>query len=344
MEIISSRYLLYRSIREILELAEGEIRFKMMSTIMDLFQSVAVVAIFVGVIFVMVREDLKEKPAQRAIENESEKPIPVIDVRYFESMSADEKYREMVSLLDRAGKQLASEPSLDGLHECLVEMGRLQRRVDEVHGAQQARLDGAIAWLEKPLEARGKFGSAAAAAADELSSIREAERSVRSMARRATAAPGEDPKTGDDGDGEDSPRETAEPRREFGVPDAAQVRQAIGRLRTTANVWCRRLLHELSETCKVWLVVAVLVRRSVFNEENMDAFLDAVASTVGRVIAVQATVDRASDVTTVGLNVFPDADAARDATATKGWLQRLLDFVRQYAPAIGGASKRAAAT
>jgi len=297
----------------------------MLSVITDFSQNVLIVTVFVFVIILMVRRDMKDENKPRVVEIDSEETKSVREVVYFESMYVDEKFKQIAVELEKIDKLIPCENKLNDLHTALIDVQKLQRTFDKTYEIEQVELDNAASWLQKPVFTRGKY-KPTPYDADEIGSIsiRDVDKTVRKM---TTDEPSDSDSDVNDVDGKpDTKSVDISSKVLFEIPNVRlenvlDVANFMNRLWLLADVWSRILFHNLLESVKIWFVVFMTVRRSMFTVKIFEHALNSVTIFLKTFITIQTRVIKRDDLSIITFVLFPETRESRTTRLYNFFLQ-----------------------
>ncbi|CAI6365655.1 unnamed protein product [Macrosiphum euphorbiae] len=250
------------------------------------------------------------------------------EVKYFESMSTEDKLRKLDSELRKIEKCLTPEKTLNVSSKCLTGIQLLERKICKAYQFEQVELGNAIAWVEKPTKTRGKYRPVAreedkidGTEIDDLKRV-----IIRLIAKKASdgvsvideisediddVAEVENKIHETDGDTSQNPSSEAIEGETIKIPEVnlekiLEVRHMFDRLLPLAKTWSLKLLDDMLATIKMVYVTSMLIRRSVFNQDSWTNTINPAASKLTKtLISIQTSVNDDDGVTSIDLSLLP---------------------------------------
>lgn len=288
-------------------------------------QNAIAIALFLFIIALMVRQDLKDEENKTSINRkaESEQIKPVTEIVYFESMSPKEKFKKITNELHKIDKLLPNEQQLNNFHDCLIQVQNLQRKLNNVYQIEHLEFSNAIKWLEKPLVSRGKYKPLFHEENQfERHNIKDV---VENIQLKTTWVPKSHMKSvinfediisvtdvdanGKKADVTETPKSSKTDM--FKLPDVKlenvfEVRNMmVDKFWPQGKSWSRKLLNDFVESIKVWYVMCMVIRFSVFSSTNIENTLTNVSKLLKKLVIVQIAVSEKNNTTTITLIIFP---------------------------------------
>jgi len=271
------------------------------------------------IIFIVVKRNINIA-SQNVISTESEESC-IPDVKYFESMSTEDKLKKLDSELRKIEKCLTAEKTLNVSHKCLTEIQLLKLKICKAYQFEQVELGAAISWLEKPKETRGKYRPVARVE-DKIESqeIDDLKRVIKRLIAKKSSdgvstidAAENSADIGDAAEVANISDETGEAieREKMKIPDVnleriLEVRHMFDRLLPIAKTWSLKLCDDMMATVKMAYVAFMLVRRTIFNQDSWTNTINPAASKLSeKLIFIQTSVNDNDGVTSIDLRLLP---------------------------------------
>lgn len=290
--------------------------------------SITLFLFIIFIIFLMVKQDLTIEP-EKVIKVESEETC-IPEVKFFESMSSEEKLKKLDNKLYNIGKFIPTEKTLSDLHKCLTEIQQLKHIVNKMYQNGQGELNNAIAWLEKPTTTRGLYKpvprNEAKINSEDINDLKEiikrlfTKKSSKSeviaddtAVDNSNIAVEVDNETGASDKNENIKSQTPNviETEIIKIPDLkleniVDVGLAFNKFLPTVKKWSLKLLNDMLEAIKMTYVICMVVRSSIFNQENWENTLNPAVSRLSKkLIFIQTNVNNKDGVTSIDLELFP---------------------------------------
>lgn len=292
----------------------------MLLLIVDFLQNFSIIAVFLFIIALMVKQDLKDENGEEQIAELNLKVTKSItEITHFENMSTNVKFKQIINELHKIENQLLPcEQKMNAFYKCLTQVQKLQWKFEKMYKNEQIQYSNAIAWLEKPLIMRGKYKEVPydgdGFESNDIKGIKVAIRSITTDLLKIVT--------------DDINKTKAKINDEFDVKNVSENPKSIKtdvfeipkiklenmvKARNMAfqqfwplgKFWTRELFNNLLESSKIWYVVCMIIHRSIFNSKTPDKTVNNIAEIFQKLIIIQTKINQKDDVTTITLNIFP---------------------------------------
>lgn len=288
----------------------------MFSIIENFFQICPLIGVFVLIIVLLIRLDLKDKnEPQNTADMESEETKSVTDILYYERMSPDEKYQQLIVELDKIKKLLPCDRRLNEFQKRFEDVKQLQCIINNTYQYEQDEFYNMISWLEMPMVTRGNYQPLPhdKYSIDDIN-IEDVERAIRKTYEKPISY-FEDPDCVDE-DTDTKNEEIVQIQKptkanilkmpDMKLQNVIQMTHFVNEFRPLVYKWSGKLYDDLMESIKIWFVVSMTIRHSVFNLKNFQNAEIGVSAFVQKWIIVQSEVDNNVDITIITLQLAPE--------------------------------------
>lgn len=292
----------------------------MLLLIVDFLQNFSIIAVFLFIIALMVKQDLKDENGEEQIAELNLKMTKSItEITHFENMSTNAKFKRIINELHKIENQLLPcEQKINAFYKCLTQVQKLQWKFEKMYKHEQIQYSNAIAWLEKPLIMRGKYKEVPydgdGFESNDIKSIKVAIRSITTdLFKNVTDDMNKTKaKINDEFDVKnvsENPKSTKTDV--FEIPkikleNMVKARNmAFQQFWPLGKFWTHELFNNLLESSKIWYVVCMIIHRSIFNSKAPGKTVNNIAEIFQKLIIIQTKINQKDDVTTITMNIFP---------------------------------------
>lgn len=309
--------------------------------IIDYFKIILITLPLFYTFFLLIRRDLQEGPPVEP-EVDSSEAKPETEVVYYESLSLVEKYKKLIDEFNKIKQLLPCNEKLNNFRECLTEISKLKHKVDRMYHAELVQFNNALTWLEKPLVTRGKYKPTKVYDEDiDGFTMETIDKAIQLIDKNEKCNNKGFPEkstvniTTDD----NSFSRTLDTEKITEIPIPAkinllkipdinlkkilEVKVVFERLWTLAKIWSYKLAFNVSESIKIWFVVLMILRDSIFTLETMSKALVLLGALLNKCIIIQVEANKRDDTTNITLIIFPSPETEK--IQRKG-LYKILDL------------------
>lgn len=285
----------------------------MFLTILNFLQNFLIGVSFISLIALMVRRDINDASSAK-----SKPEDPTTKVKYFKSMTIDEKLKLLAFKLGEADRSLPHE-KLDDFLTVLTEIQKIKQKVDKVYQNEKVQLEHAIDWLEKPATTRGQYKPLPRGKDDDKElDVKVIEKAIRSI-RASIANPGKinvTVETQNTFEMKNIDKISNVPQKskakifktlDVKLQNILETRHAIIGLWSPTKFWCHKVFDYLIETIKIWYVTFMILRFTIFNWNSAGRLKHTFVNLLRNYLKVGIKVDN-TDQTKITLTFFPETD------------------------------------
>lgn len=288
----------------------------MLLLIVDFLQNFSIIAIFLFIIALMIRQDLKDENGEEQVaELNLEVAKSITEVTHFENMSTNAKFKQIINELHKIDSQLLPcEKKMNSFYKCLTQVQKLEWKFEKMYKNEQIQYSNVIEWLEKPLVMRGKYKEIPYDGDGfESNDIKGIKNAIRSITTHLFKNVTDDMnKINNESDVKNVPEIPKSTKTDiFEIPtikleNMVKARNmAFQQFWPLVKFWTRELFNSLLESSKIWYVVCMIIHRSILNSKNPDKTVNNISEIFQKLIIIQAEINQNDDVTTVTINIFP---------------------------------------
>lgn len=304
--------------------------------IINFLQICLIIGALAFIITLMVKQDLKDE--NDTINKKIAEIKSVTEVDYFESMQPNKKLNKITEELNKIEKMITLEPDLNDFYACLKEVRLLKCKVDKVYDNGRIQFNNAISWLEKPRTIRGKYKPVPydedKTVSLDINNVKDAVRLIivtkpNSVMKSIDSV---DDFISDDYEFDQKCEKSVfknTSKTKFNIPEiklqnVLEVKHTINKYWPQVEFWFFELFYDVLQSIKIWYAIFIIVRRSIFNWNNLENVINSVSNRLEELIIIQTNFNKKDDVTTIILNIFP-----KKIEKSKSRLERVWAFFKK---------------
>ncbi|XP_025207214.1 uncharacterized protein PFB0765w-like [Melanaphis sacchari] len=316
---------------------------------MDFYKNGLILVPFLFIIFIVVKRNLMKEP-EHVIKIESDESC-IPEVIYFENMSVEDKLKKLVNELYKIKKCIPLEETLDGLHKCLTEIQQLKHKINKTYQIEQAELNNAILWLEKSTTTRGKYTpiprDEQKIENHDINNIKEEIRRLITNKSsinvlRDTAVNSADINNSTEADNGSNMTDKDNITSQISnaietdiikmpnikLENIIEVRHMFNRYSPVIKIWSLKLFNDMLEMIKMWYVTLMVIRYSIFNQDNWKNTINPTISRLPKkLISIHTEIDNKDGVASINLELFPKIP---ETIVKRNLFYRIINKIKSY--------------